>query len=242
MEFFVHDAPFDSIFIHGAGGNNLLWKRTLQFLSGGGKAVALNLPGHPGGAITCTTVSQYSDAVFEFIAESNLGKVAVCGHSMGTAIALTLALDHPDAVAALVLVDGGAKLGVSPEIIKGLEARPLRAIEELITPMSFHSVNLETGREARTALSLSNLEVFLNDYLACNGFDVRSRLPEIAAKTLVVCGESDRMTPPKFSHYLNASIPDSRAFFIRGAGHMVPLERPEALASLIQPFLAGLSR
>lgn len=220
----------------------MLWKGTLQQLSGPGKASAVNLPGHPTGELTCTTVTQYADAVHAFIRESGLRKPAVCGHSMGGAIALTLALEHPEGVGALVLVGTGAKLGVLPEIVEGLRDKPLNLIERTITPMSFFEVNLEVAREARTALSLSNPSAFLNDYLACSRFDVRSRLPEISVRTMVVCGESDRMTPPKWSHYLSANILSSTAFFIREAGHMVPLEKPGPCGWLIQTFLAALSR
>jgi len=161
---------------------------------------------------------------------------------MGGAIALALALDHPEDVGSLILVDTGAKLGVLPELVDGLRGQPLRAIEKLITPMSFHSLSLDAARESRSALSVSNLPVFLNDYLACDGFDVRTRLPQITARTLIVCGESDRMTPPKWSHFMNASILVSSAFFIRDAGHMVPLEKPQLCAQLIQSFLAVPSR
>ena len=232
-----HPAPSDCVFVHGAGGNNLLWTRTMSFLSGTGTASAVNLPGHPSGEIACKSVSEYAEAVHSFIVERGLRRPAVCGHSMGGAIALTLALDHPEDLGALVLVDTGAKLGVSRELIEGLRREPLRAIEKMITPWSFHSLSLDSARESRTALSISNLPVFLNDYLACDGFDVRKRLPEIVARTMVVCGESDQMTFPKASHLMRANISSSTAFFIRGAGHMVPLEKPQLLAQLIQSFL-----
>jgi pimeloyl-ACP methyl ester carboxylesterase len=241
LDYYTHGAPSDCVFIHGAGGNNLLWKRSLQFLSGPKRAFAVNLPGHPSGDVTCRTVGEYAGAVYGFISEEGLGRVAVCGHSMGSAIALTVALEHPGAVSGLILVDGGAKLGVSPPILEGLSNQPLRAIEELITPMSFHAVDLAMGREARTALSLSNLAIFLNDYRACDGFDVRDKLPSISAKSMIVCGEDDRMTPPRYSQYLNARIPGSSMFLIPDAGHMVPLEKPEALGRLIQTFLSPLS-
>jgi pimeloyl-ACP methyl ester carboxylesterase len=237
-----HPAPRDTVFIHGAGGNSLLWKRTFGFLSGGGTAIAVNLPGHPAGEITCRTVADYADVVHSFILERRLRRPAVCGHSMGGAISLTLALDYPEDVGALVLVDTGAKLGVLPELVEGLRGQPLRAIEKIITPMSFYSLGLDAARESRSALSVSNLPVFLNDYLACDGFDVRKRLPEIEARTLIMCGESDHMTPPKWSYYLNANILSSLLFFIREAGHMVPLEKPQSCAELLQSFLVGLSR
>ena len=242
MEFYTHAAPSDCVFLHGAGGNSLLWSRTLQYLSGPGTAFAVNLPGHPAGEISCSTVDEYAEAVHGFISGRSPSRVSVCGHSMGSAIALSLALGHPDDVAALVLVDGGAKLGVAPSILEGLEKRPLKEIEEEITPWSFHKVSLEIGREARSALSLGNLAVFLNDYRACNAFDVRDRLSQVRAPTMIVCGEDDRMTPPKHSRYLNEKIAGSTLRLVPEAGHMVPLERPQALGALVQSFLSGISR
>lgn len=237
LNYISHDAPRDVIFVHGAGGNSLLWKRTIQYLSGKSKAFALDLPGHPSGEITCKSVGDYAEAVHGFIGESRLERPVVCGHSMGGAVSLTLALTHPDDLGGLILVSTGAKLGVAPEIINGLSREPMRTIESTITPWSFSSIDLGLGREARGALSISNLPVFLNDYLACDGFDVRESLPSVAARTLVVCGEKDRMTPPKWSHYLGARITGSELFFIKDSGHMLPLEKPEALAGVIQRFL-----
>ena len=186
LAFSSHESPHDVVFVHGAGGNSLLWRRTMQQLSGTSKALAVDLPGHPAGEITCRTVGEYAGALHEFIGESQLKSPVVCGHSMGGAISLTLALAHPEDLGGLVLVSTGAKLGVAPEIIDGLRDQPLRAIEAIITPWSFHSIDLGLGREARATLSVSNLPVFLNDYLACQGFDVRSELRKITTKTLVV--------------------------------------------------------
>jgi pimeloyl-ACP methyl ester carboxylesterase len=178
--------------------------------------------------------------VDDFIDENGLENPVFCGHSMGGAIALTLALDF-DRFGDLILVGAGAKLGVLPDILTDLSDSPLAAIEKMLTPRSFYKIDLEMGRLARRTLSLQNPGVFLNDYKACNGFDVRDKLSRITAKTLIVCGESDRMTPPKYSHYLNANIANSTAFFFREAGHMVPLEKPEALGGLLQTFLSSLS-
>ncbi len=242
LGFLSHEAPYDTIFVHGAGGNSLLWKRTLQGLSGPSRAFAVDLPGHPSGEITCRSVEDYSETLHSFIVEQSLKKPVLCGHSMGGAVVLALALSHPDAVGGLILVSTGAKLGVSKEILEGLNRQPMRAIENVITPWSFNSIDLGMGREARTALSISNLPVFLNDYLACEGFDVRKELPRVIARTLVVCGDKDRMTPPKWSHYLAANIPASDLVFIKDSGHMIPLEKPEAFSSVVQSFLAGFSR
>ena len=238
----AHEAPYDAILVHGAGGNNLLWKRTLQYLGGPSRATAVNLPGHPSGEITCRTVEDYSEALHDFIVESRILRPVVCGHSMGSAVTLKLAIEHPEDVGGLVLVSAGAKMGVDPNIVEGLRGRPMEAIEQIITPRSFYSIDFGLGREARAALSVSNLPVFLNDYLACQDFDVRDELPGIAAKTLIVCGDKDEMTPPRWAHFLNANIFDSELYFVRDSGHMLPLEKPEPLARLIQSFLKDFSR
>jgi pimeloyl-ACP methyl ester carboxylesterase len=229
------------IFVHGAGGNSLLWKRTLQYLSGKSVAFAVDLPGHPSGEITCKTVGDYSEALFKFIADRGVGRPVVCGHSMGGAVALTAALSHPDALGGLILVSTGAKLGVDPVILDVLRSQPLKAVEQVITPRSFNSIDLSLGREARVALSISNLDVFLNDYLACQNFDVRADLRRIDTRTLIACGDKDRMTPPKWSHFLKTNITGSELYFVKDSGHMLPLEKPEALAGAVQSFLASLT-
>ena len=236
-----HEAPHDVVFVHGAGGNSLLWQRTLQRLAGDSRGVAVDLPGHPSGEITCKSVVDYSEALHEFIRGSAMVRPAVAGHSMGGATVLTLALTHPEDIGALILVSTGAKLGVAPELIEGLRGAPMKTIESIITPWSFNSIDLGLGREARAALSVSNLPVFLNDYLACQGFDVREEIQRINTKTFVVCGDKDRMTPPRWSHYLQAHIPGAELRFVKDSGHMLPLEKPEALSAVLQSFLDGIT-
>ena len=239
---FTNSAPSPTVFVHGAGENNLLWKKTLERLSGGSQAYAVNLPGHPSGEITCKSVPEYSQAVLEFIQQRGLRSPVVVGHSMGSAIAITLAIEHPGQLGGLIIVSGGAKLGVDRTLLEGLRSQTMRTLENNLAPMSFYAVDLALGKEARSALSTSNLPVFLNDYLACAAFDERRRLDKIKAKTLVVCGDADKMTPPKWAHYLQSNIEGAELRFIRDAGHMLPIEKPEVLAGMIQAFLEGLNR
>jgi 3-oxoadipate enol-lactonase len=240
LESVSHEAPHDAIFVHGAGGNNNLWSGAFQGLSGDSMAVAVNLPGHPSGDITCRTVGDYAEAVHQFISTSGLRSPVICGHSMGGAIALTLALRHPESLGGLVLASTGAKLGVDKKLLDGLSENPMKAIESVITPWSFYTMDLALGREARTALSLSNLPVFLNDYQACQAFDVRDELSKIGMRTMVVCGDRDKLTPPKWSHYLNSNILNSELYFVKDSGHMLPLEKPESLSDILQGFLSRL--
>jgi pimeloyl-ACP methyl ester carboxylesterase len=238
LDFLSHESPRDIVFIHGAGESYLLWEPLLRSLAGEQKAYAVNLPGHPTGEITCRSIQEYAEAVHAFIRDGDIRKPVVSGHSMGGAIALTLVLEHKDDVSKLVLFDTGAELGVLPEILLGLVGAPLNIIERVITPKSFYKLDPELARVARRGLSLSNPAVFRNDYNACNEFDVRQRLSEISVETLIVCGENDELTPPKWSHYLNSKILNSILFFVRGAGHMAPIEKPDTCARLVSDFLS----
>lgn len=80
----------------------------------------------------------------------------------------------------------------------------------------------------------------LRDFEACDRFDVMDRLEETDVPALVACGEDDRLTPPKYSEYLQHHLPGSYLRVIGGAGHMVMLERPDALSSIMRDFMSSL--
>ena len=68
-------------------------------------------------------------------------------------------------------------------------------------------------------------------------------MPEVGKlthPTLVVCGEKDMMTPPKYSKWLHENMPDTRLELIPDCGHMLMMEKPEELANLVVEFLKSL--
>jgi len=84
--------------------------------------------------------------------------------------------------------------------------------------------------------------VAYGDFQACDRFDVRERLFEIRARVLVVTGEDDLLTPPKFGQYLADKIKGALRAHIKDAGHLAPIEKPEGVNRAILEFLerAGL--
>jgi len=155
---------------------------------------------------------------------------------MGGAVALSAALSEPDAVGSLVLVSTSSNLRVSRKILNGLKEDPMQTVERILTPLSIHNFNEEILQKAKKVLPVENFEIMLNDFLACDGFDITEKLRYVSQKTLIVCGEQDRMTPVNSSLFLKENIADSMLFVIRNCGHMVPIEKPETLASLISSF------
>jgi pimeloyl-ACP methyl ester carboxylesterase len=82
--------------------------------------------------------------------------------------------------------------------------------------------------------------VSAGDFKACDQFDIRDRLQEITAKVLVVTGEDDKLTPPKYGEYLAAQIQRAERVHVLDAGHLLPLEKPEELNQALRDFLKSL--
>jgi pimeloyl-ACP methyl ester carboxylesterase len=82
--------------------------------------------------------------------------------------------------------------------------------------------------------------LLLGDLLACDRFNIASRLGTIRSPALVVCGTEDKLTPMRFSEVLSSQIPGAALQTVEGAGHMLILEQPGRLAKLISVFLATI--
>lgn len=232
------------VLIHGAGGMHLYWPIDIRRLPGY-CVYALDLPGH-GKSSICDgqqTIGEYASFVIQWMKAVRLRRAVVVGHSMGSAIALALAIHHPESVVGLVLIGGGARLRVNPELFK-YTADPAtfhQAVEMLVT-YSFgdkspaHLVDLAFKRIQSTRQS-----VLYGDLQACDRFDVMRRLDMVHQPTLVICGNEDHMTPLRYSQYLSNSIPNARLNVIPDAGHMAMLEQPHLVADSILSFLKEVS-
>lgn len=226
------------IFVHGAGANHLVWGLQVHALADVARAVALDLPGHgrstPPGR---NSIEAYRDVVLGLLDALGFERAVIVGHSMGGAIAQTLALSHPDRVAGLGLVGTGARLRVLPAILNGVQ-NDLVATARLVIEYSYAAgMDPEFLRRAEAELCECPAPVIYGDFWACNQFDAMSRLAEIRAPTLVVCGREDRMTPPKYSVYLAKHIPNASLVFIDQAGHAVMLEQPDEISRVLLHFV-----
>lgn len=235
----IHPSRPPLILIHGAGGSFLSWHPYLRRLPGE-TVYVLDLPGHgESHGEGRQSVKNYADDVLTFLYENKIQKPVIVGHSMGSAIALTLTLDHPEEFSALALLGAGAKLRVSPLILEKAKD-PATFVEavQLVNEYSFNpDVPKDLLRLSIEAMLKLNPQTFLGDFLACDSFDVIERLHAIQLPTLIVCGTLDVMTPPKFSKALAEKIPHAQFHLLEKTGHMLMLEQPEAVAKIIKPFL-----
>lgn len=171
------------------------------------------------------------------------------GHSMGGRVALELFRLAPERVRRLALSSTGVHSVGSSEPEKRHALRALghergfetlvdawlppmvaeanRAKPELYGPM--RQMSLDAGQavfDAQIAALLGRPEQ-------------ESLLPQISCPTLVITGELDSWSPPARHEGIAAAIPNSTLVIVPGAGHMLPLEAPEALNEAIAGWLAS---
>lgn len=224
------------LFIHGAGGNNMVWKNQIKHFA---NAIAIDLPGHDSGEGR-RTIEEYVEDVRMFCDEKGLKNVVMIGHSMGGAITLKFALSHPKHLRAVVLVSTGAKLRVTPLIFEKIK-RDYNGFLMLVKRYAFSDkTSLEVKNDVVELMGRVKPQVVYGDFEACDKFNVMESLSEISVPTLIICGKDDFLTPLKYSEYLKANIRNSELKVIADAGHMVMLEKPEEFNKILEEFIKGL--
>jgi len=223
------------LFIHGAGANPSVWHfQTLHFRD----SVAVELPGHPNGS-GLATVGSYADFVEDQIREKGIRQPVIAGHSMGGGICIELALRKLD-LRGLVLVGTGARLRVRPDFLAKIQENYEEAARSIATWSVATSADPMLVDRVMSDLMRVRPEVTLGDFRACDQFDRMERVGEIGCRTLVICGEEDRMTPLKYAQYLHEKISGSKLVTIPGAGHGVMLEKHREFNRALESFLASL--
>ena len=155
---------------------------------------------------------------------------------------MTIALQESVAIKGLVLISSGARLRVMDEVLDST-LFDFETTAELVAESLWSERAPEELKSLGKRTFLANQpEVVYADYLACNCFDIMDQLCHIELPTLVICGSEDKMTPLKYSRYLADQIPNASLKVVEGAGHMLPLEKPEIVASHINQFLKKLPK
>jgi len=227
------------IMIHGAGASSNVWLRQLQAFEGSFPLFAVDLSGHGASdGASYPRVEDYGHDLLAFLDALGLDQAVWLGHSMGGAIVMSLALEHPERVKKIVLAGSGSQLKVPGEVLSALR-KDFREMMRVIGRYAY-SPHFPAYLLNLTEVEMGNCrpEVLVADLLACDGFDISRQLSRIAQPTLILCGREDRFTPLELSEYLRSGIPRARLEVIEGAGHMAMIEDAPAFNGAVASFLA----
>ena len=204
------------------------------------------------GLVRCVVADLTLDAAVEAMAARAIdglpGRFAVAGLSMGGYVALALMRMAPGRVSALCLMDTSARPD-SPEQARrrrGLMALVrrggrFRGVTPRLLPVLLHPDNLADQALCDEVMAMADRvgqDAFLRQQEAVLARpDSRPLLPGIAVPTLVAAGAGDQLTPPHLAREMAAAIPHAALRVIEGAGHLPPLEQPDATGKLLTEWL-----
>ena len=236
------------VFIHGAGEDHRVWDRQVGAFSSRHRVLAVDLPGRGVRSADPPLTSHEENAkdVLRQMDAVGMPEAVLIGHSMGGAVALTVALNHPHRVTGLVLVVTGARLKMNPEFLERARCRAEDPTAPKEPPVPLErtvaaSVSRETLEWLRECAMTAPPHTIYADFQANNGFDVMERLGAISLLTLVVGADEDRMAPPKFSAFMAERIPGARLVMLSPSGHYPQVEQEAPFNQALADFLGTLA-
>jgi pimeloyl-ACP methyl ester carboxylesterase len=185
-------------------------------------------------------MADYARVVMEFVDEIQAPRPIPCGLSLGGGIVQQLLLDYPGRFPAGILIGTGARLRVLPMILEGIEKDYQAHLEATATFALSPKTDPALLKPLADEMAQCPPKVALGDFRTCDAFDVMDRLSEIDVPVLVITGEDDKLTPPKYGMYLEDHIKNAERVHLMDAGHLAPVEKPEEINQALIGFLSKL--
>jgi pyruvate dehydrogenase E2 component (dihydrolipoamide acetyltransferase) len=235
------------LFIHGFGGDLNNWQYNQEALAEDHRTIALDLPGHGGSSKDLgpghVHVGALAGAVIAFLDTKGVAKAHFVGHSLGGAIALVLALNHPERVAsATVICSAGLGPDINMEYIDGfMQAKRRKQLQPVLEMLVAdpEMVSREMIEEVLRFKRLDGVDTALNRIIddcfagGRQALDLSGRLGELTVPVQVIWGREDRIIPMRHADGLPEGV---QRHALDGAGHMVHMERSAEVNQLIRAF------
>jgi pimeloyl-ACP methyl ester carboxylesterase len=239
------------VFVHGLGGSIPSWSLNLPDLAEQFRVCALDLVGAGDSDKPSTDYSVAALANFLGNFLDALGpdwqKVSLVGHSLGGAVALNFASQHPDRIDRLVLIDS-AGLGseIDTALLSLVQSEP--SIEHIRSELALFFTNADLVQQAlveqiyeqrRQAGAHAALQATAQAVFASGRqlIDLRQTLADLPNSTLVVWGAADSVIPVSHTQQIQQST-RSRVEIFANSGHCPHIEQSNEFNALVKAFLS----
>ena len=255
-----------ALLVHGWSSSWYAMSPLLGLLSQRFRAIAVDLPGYGASPPLSerAMIPAYADVLVDFIEKVTDGPVVLVGHSMGGMISLTMALRYPALVERMVLIGPTIsgrlsrhinllvspinlleRFGLGSLIVSTLERLMVGLTDRLMRPASFAE---RTGITAADYMRLradarrpGQGRVRAECFFAMRENDLRGRLSQVEAPSLVLWGAEDNTVPLRDAGVVADEWPEADLRIIPKAGHWPHFETPDITRRQIAAFL-GLPR
>lgn len=174
-------------------------------------------------------------------------RFALAGLSMGGYIALEIVRLAPDRVSRLALLDTSARPDTPEQsevrcgLISRAQAGGFEAVLVETAPRLLHPDHQTDpallATQVRMGLAVGTKAYARQQTAIIGRIDSRAHLSGIAVPTMVLVGDRDALTPLDRAIEMASAIPGARLEIIEGAGHLTPLERPDAVGRRLSQWL-----
>jgi pimeloyl-ACP methyl ester carboxylesterase len=238
------------LLLHGLGGSSADWAAQVEALAPRYRVLVLDARGsgrsrdlqHPAGPFS---VKQFADDVARLLDHLAAAPAHVVGLSMGGMIAFQLAVDHPQCVRSLTIVNSVPAL--VPRTLKERLAIGLRlSVARLFGPTGMARIMVprlfprpeqaELRRRFRENLARNEKWAYVASQRALIGWSVQDRIGAIEAPALVVASEQDYWPVAAKEAYAR-QMKRAEVVVVAGARHALPLEAPEQFNHVLTAFL-----
>ncbi|MCL4562659.1 MAG: alpha/beta hydrolase [Chloroflexi bacterium] len=241
------------LLLHGLGVSSESWQLQIPSLvEAGFRPIAPDVPGF--GRSTCQgvwSIRRSGKRMTWLLGKLGIERAVLVGISMGGVLALQMALDDPQMVDRLVLVNAFARLRSGhwqewPYYLRRYMTLTLRGIgpqAEIVAQRLFPRPEQEELRCALIAQILQGDErVYMAAMRSLGLFDVQKRLDELHLPTLVITGEEDTTVPIAAQRAMAQKIAGASQIIVPGAGHGVTVDQPEIFNQHLLEFLHPTGR
>ncbi|MEO3417268.1 alpha/beta hydrolase [Roseovarius sp. CAU 1744] len=237
--------------IHGLGLTRAAtWRAMIPMLATRFRVLSYDLCGHGDTALPQDdpSLTVLSEQLVALLDELAIDKAALVGFSLGGMINRRCAMDHPDRVSALCILNSPHERGADQQRLVEERARdtsaggPGATIEATLARWfteEFRQAHPEVLDEVRAVVMANDHENYARHrfVLAAGVVELIRPVPPISHPALVITCENDSGSTPAMSHAIASEIQGAEVIILPALQHMGLVERPELFAEPVRAFL-----